>query len=86
MDNHFLIEVTYIIHRVRSTIVDGERWLMEPLRKCCPFNLVREGKLGNLIQCFAHSVISQDSVRRALVSTLVMVLFIVGKRLAGWSS
>ena len=86
MDNYSLIEVAHMLHRVHSTIVDGERWLMEPLRKYCPFNLAREGWLGNLVQCFAHSVISQASTRQALVSMFVMVFFIVGKKLTGWSS
>ena len=72
MDSHSLIEVTHMLHRVHSTIVDGERWLMELPRKYWPFNLVREGQLGNLVQCFAYSVISQASARWALVSTFVM--------------
>ena len=33
MDNHSLIEVAHMLHRVRLTIVDGEHWLMEPSRK-----------------------------------------------------
>ena len=86
MDSHSLIEVAHMLHWVRSTIVDGECWLMEPPRKNCPFNLMHEGWLGNLVQCFTHSVISQASVRRALISTFVMVFFIVGKRLTRRSS
>ena len=72
MDSHSLIEVAHMLHKVHSTIVDGERWLMELPRKYWPFNLAREGQLGNLVQCFAHSVISQASTRWALVSTFVM--------------
>ena len=79
MDNHSLIEVAHMLHRIRSTIVDGERWQMELSRKYYPFNLVHEGQLGNLVQCFAHSVISQASMGQALVSTFVMMFFIVGK-------
>ena len=86
MDNHSLIEVAHMLHRVRSTIVDGEHWLMELPRKYCPFNFVCEGQLGNLVQCFAYNVISQAFARWALVSTFVMVCFIVGERLARWSS
>ena len=48
MDSHSLIEVAHMLHRVRSTIVDGECWLMEPPGKYYPFNLAREGRLGNL--------------------------------------
>ena len=57
VDNHSLIEVAHMFNRVCSTVVDGECWLMEPPRKYCPFNLAREGQLGNLVQYFAHSVI-----------------------------
>ena len=37
MDNHLLFELTYVLYRVRSTIIYGERWLMETSRKFCPF-------------------------------------------------
>ena len=43
MDGHSLVEVAYMLHRIRSTIVDGERWLIESSRKFCLFNLMREG-------------------------------------------
>ena len=86
MDSRPLIEVAHMLHRIRSTSVNGEHWLMELPRRCYPFNLACEWRLGNLVQCFAHSVISQASTRRALVFMLVVVFFIIGKRLAGWSS
>ena len=82
MDGHSLVEMAHMIHRIRSTIIDGECWLIEPSRKSCPFNLVREGGLGNLVQRLAHGVISQTFARRALIPTFVMVLLIVGERLA----
>ena len=77
MDSHFLIEVAHMLHWVHSTIVDGERWLMEPPRKYCPFNLAREEQLGNLVQCFAHSVIFQAFTSRALVSMFRMVFLFI---------
>ena len=86
MDSYSLIEVAYMLYRVRSTIVDGECWLMEPSRKSYPFNLACDGWLGNLVQRFAYSFISQAFARRALIPTFVMVFFIVGERLARWSS
>ena len=82
MDGHSLVEVAHMLHRIHSTIVDDERWLIESPRKSYPFNLVREGRLGNLVQCLAHSVISQAFARRALIPTFVMALHIVGERLA----
>ena len=77
MDSHSLIEVAHMLHRVRSTIVDGECWLMEPLGKYYPFNLAREGRLGNLFQCFAYSVISQTFVSQALVFTFTVVFLFI---------
>ena len=86
MDSHSLVEMTHMFHRIRSTIVDGEHWLIESSRKSYPFNLVHEGRLGNLVQRLTHSVISQALARRALIPTFVMVLLLVEERLAGWGS
>ena len=83
MDSHSLIKMAYMLHRIRSTIINGEHWLIELLRKSCPFNLMCEGRLGNLVQRLAHSVISQAFARRALIPTFVMVLLIIGERLVG---
>ena len=33
MDNHLLFELTYELYRVRSAIIHGEHWLVEPYRK-----------------------------------------------------
>ena len=82
MDGHSLVEMAHMLHRIHSTIIDGERWLIEPSRKSCPFNLIREGGLGDLVQHLAHSVISQAFARRALIPTFVMVLLIVGEKIA----
>ena len=86
MDNHSLVEVAYMFHRVRSTIVNGEHWLIEVLRKSCPSDLAHERQLGNLVQRPAHSVVCQASVRRALIPSFMMVLLIVGERLTSWGS
>ena len=72
-----LIEVAHALHRAHSTIVDGGCWLMDPPTKYCPFNLVHEGRLGNLVQRFAHSVISQAFASRALVSTFMVVFLFI---------
>ena len=78
--------MAHMFYRVRLTIIDGERGLMEMLRKFYPLYLARERWFGDLIQRFARSVISQASTRRGLVPTFVMVLFIIGEILAWWSS
>ena len=33
MDSHLLFELTYVLHKIRPTIIHGERWLMETPRK-----------------------------------------------------
>ena len=74
-----------MFYRVRSTIVDGERGLMESLRKFGVFYPAHERRFGDLIQRLAHSVTSQAFTRQALVPMFMMVLFIIGERLAWWS-
>ena len=81
VDSHSLIEMAHMFNRVCSTVVDGECWLMEPPRKYCPFNLAREGQLGNLVQYFAHSVIFQASTSRALVPMFMVVFLFIQERL-----
>ena len=49
IDGYSLVEMAHMLHRIRSTIVDGEHWLIESSRKSYPFNLVHEGRLGNLV-------------------------------------
>ena len=85
MDSHPLVEMAHMLHRICSTIIDGERWLIESLRKSCPFNLVCEGRLGNLVQRLAYGVISQAFVMRALIPSFVVVL-LIEERLTGWGS
>ena len=86
MDGHSLVEMAHVLHKICSTIVDGDCWLIESPRKPCPFNLVREGRLGNLVQHLAHCVIFQAFARRAFILTFVIVLLIVEERLARWGS
>ena len=76
--------MAHMLHRVCSPIVDGECWLMETPSKSCPFNPLREGRLGNLVQGFAHRIISQPSVSWALASAfMVVLLFICEDSLGG---
>ena len=42
MDGHPLIELAHVFYKARSTIVNGERRLMESLRKFRPLYLARE--------------------------------------------
>ena len=86
IDSHSLIEMAYMLHRVCSPIVDGECWLMETPRKSYPFNLMRERWLSNLVQSFAHCIITQSSVNGALASAFAMMLFFIWEGFARGSS
>ena len=85
MDGHPLIELAHMFYRVYSTIVNGESRLMESPRKFRPLYLAPERQFGDLIQRLGHGVISQAFTRWALVSTFLMVLFVVGETFAWWS-
>ena len=78
--------MAHMFHGVRSTIVDGERGLMESPGNFGVFYLVCERKSRDLIERLAHSVISKAFTKRALVPMFMMVLFIIGERLTWWSS
>ena len=86
MDGDPLIELAHMFYRVRLTIVNGERRLVETSRKFGPLYLVRERGFRDLIQRLAYNVISHAFARRAIVFSLVVTLFIVGERFARQSS
>ena len=84
--NHLLIKVTNMFNRVRFAVIQGESGFNEPLRKSSLLNLVSEGWFGNLVECFAHSVIYQASRRRIVVSASMVVIFFIRERFVGGSS
>ena len=86
VDSHPLVKLAHMFHKIHSTIVNGERGLMESLRKFRPLYLMLERWFWDLIQRLAHGVISQAFTRRAIVSTFMMALFIVRESFAWWSS
>ena len=81
MDNHPLVELAHMLHRVFFTVVNGEGWLLELSRKCGPFYVMRKRRLGELVQCPAHGIVSQAPRRWAFTLTPLVVLFIVRKGL-----
>ena len=82
MDNHPLVELAHMFYRVRSTIVNGERRLVETPRKFSHLYLACERGFGDLIQHPAHNIISHAFVRRAFVPSLMVAFFIIGERFA----
>ena len=84
MDSHSLIEVVHMLYRVCLATIHGKRGLSEPLGEFFLLNSSRERRLIDLIQCLAHSVISQTFSKGALMPTFVVVLLFIGERLTGW--
>ena len=85
MDSHPLVELAHMLHRICFTVVNGEGWLLEPLRKYDPFYVMRKRRLGELIQCPAHGIISQAPRRWASAPTPLVVLFFMRKSFT-WGS
>ena len=85
MDSHPLVELAHMLHRVCFTVVNGKGWLLEPSRKYGPFYVMCERRLGELIQCPAHGIVSQAPRRWAFAPTPPVVFFFMGKGLT-WRS
>ena len=86
MDSHLLFELTYVLYRFRSTIIHGERWLVEPSRKFCLFYPPCKGWLRNLAQHLLHNISSYAFTRRTPGFPSVKMLFPIGVGFAWWSS
>ena len=86
MDSHLLFELTYVLYRIRSTIIYGEHWLVEPSRKFCLFYPPCKMWFRNLAQCLLHNISSYSFARRAPTFPLVKILFLTRERFAWWSS
>ena len=86
MDSYLMFELTYVLYRVCSTIIYGERWLMETPRQFCLFYPPCKGWFRDLAQHFFHNSISYSFARRAPTFPLVKMIFLTGERFAWWSS
>ena len=85
MDNHSLIEVANVLHRVCFAIIHGKYWLSKSSRKFSSFNSTRKRWFRNLVKSPAHSIIAQTLVGWTLASTFIVVILIIWKRLIGRS-
>ena len=86
MDSHLLFELTYVLYRIRLTIIYGERWLMEMSRKFRLFYPPCKGWLRDLAQRLFHNIVSYSFARRALAFPLVKMLILTGEGFTWWSS
>ena len=89
IDKHSLIEMAHMLHRVCSPIVNGECWLMETPRRSYLFNPTCEWRLGNLVQIFAHRIITQSFVNGTFATVFTMMFFFIWEgfaRESPWSA
>ena len=86
MDSHLLFEMTYVLYKIHSTIIHGERWLMETPGKFRLFYPPCEGRFRNLAQGLLHNISSYSLARGIPAFYFVKILFLIRERLAGWSS
>ena len=86
MDSHLLFKLTYVFYRIRSTILHGERWLVETSGKFRPFYSLCKGWFRDLAQCLFHNIVPYSFVRGTPTFPLVKILILIWKRFAWWSS
>ena len=86
MDSYLLFELTYVLYRIRLTIIHGERWLMETLGKFRLFYPPCEGRFRNLVQSFLHDISSYSPPGWTPAPPLVRMFLFTGKRFTRWSS
>ena len=86
MDGHLLFKLTYVLYRVCSAIIHGERWLVESSKKFCLFYPPCKGWFRNLAQCLFHYVNSYSFTRKASAFPLAKMLFFTGKWFTWWNS
>ena len=85
VNNHSLVKVANMLHRVWSVVIQSKCWLSKPLRKFSSFNPMGKRWLRDLIQSPAHSIIAQTFTRRTLLYPSIMVTLVTQKRLTGRS-
>ena len=85
MDNYLLFELTHMLHRIRVSVIHGERGLMETPRELCLLYSLSKGGLGNLAQSFLHDVSSYPPSRWTHSPPLARMFLLTGIGLTRWS-
>ena len=85
MDNHILFERTHMLHKIRASVIHGERGLMETLRELCLLYSPSKWGLRNLAQSFLHDISSYSPPRWTSSSPLAGMFLFIGIRLTRWS-
>ena len=87
MNDHFLIKVANVLHRICPTITKGKGWLVEPPRKACTLNPSGERRSSDLAQRFIHGLVSKALMRCTFsLMPIVTVFLVAGESFTGWSS
>ena len=86
MDNHLLFELTYMLYKVCSAIIHGERRLVESSRKFCLFYPSCKGWFWNLAQCLFHNVSSYSLAGKAPALPSMRMFLFIGEEFTWWSS
>ena len=86
MNNHFLIKMTDMLHRIRSAIIKGEYGLMESPRETRTFYTSRERGLSNLTQRLIQGIVPKAFMDWALILTSMVIFLVTRESLTRWSS
>ena len=85
MDSHLLFELTHMLHRIRASVIHGERGLMETPGELCLLYSPSKGGLRNLAQNFLHDISSYPFPRWTPSPPLARMLLLTGIGLTRWS-
>ena len=87
MNDHFLIKMADMLHRIRPTIIKRESQLIKSSSKACTLYPSCERRFSNLVQHFVHGFVSKALVRWTLILTPMATIFLVAwESFTGWSS
>ena len=87
MNDHSLIKMADMLHRICPTIIKRESRLIKSPRKACTLYPPYERRFNNLVQRFVHGFVSKALMRWTLILTPMTTIFLVSREsFAGWSS
>ena len=86
MDNNLLFELTHMLHKIRVSVIHGERGLMETPRELFLLYSSSKGGLRNLAKNFLHDISSYPLPRWTPSPPLARMFLFTGIRLTRWCS
>ena len=87
MNGNFFIKMANMLHRICLTIIKRERRLIKSPRKACTLYPSCERWFSNLVQRFAHGLVSKALARWTLILTPMATVFLIAwESFARWSS